>query len=536
MSKRFTGDGEQRERGKKIEDLLNETLQNRGQPLDRYEITAILEAKGWNDNRAAEEYGAENVFSLASELWELAHKGVVAGSFQKGERLSPLLYLLMVGRSFLRGTVFAFPMAISIFSMLILEYSLWSYEYLSLELATGIAIGTVMSFMVAGGFMQAIARRGFFYIGQSYYNMARKITFKFIKAGFVICLAISAVFMVFNLFFGVFPSRVSNIVLLYFFFLSAIWLSVTVMYVLKKELVFSLLLVAGIGFVFVFFGLLEMNIIFAQAIALSVVSLMSIILSVYFFSAAEKKMERGIVPALPRTSITIYTTLPYFSYGILYFTFLFLDRIVAWSTNNMYMPYIIWFRGTYELGLDLALFALILPMGFVEVVVSELTINLEAYQREFMSRDTHLLSRLYLKLYYKRMVLVVLISIASALLIYWGVGYLGNFLIFAEKFKLINVGKIRMVFIVALLAYAVLSVALMNALILFVVSQPEMALRSIGPALLGNFIVGFALSRWFDYYFAVFGLLAGAIIFLAFSTKYVRKVLGKLDYYLYAAS
>ena len=76
----------------------------------------------------------------------------------------------------------------------------------------------------------------------------------------------------------------------------------------------------------------------------------------------------------------------------------------------------------------------------------------------------------------------------------------------------------------------------MNVVILFALSQPSRVLKAIIPALLTNMIVGFLLSRWFDYHFAVLGLFVGSILLFYLSTKAVLKVIQNFDYYLYSAS
>lgn len=522
--------------GEKINNLLAEIRKRRLSPEDSYEITAILESNGWTDQKARDEFGVENVFALASVLWQLTGEGVKARLIGEEKKISVPAYLLMVTRSFLKGTLFALPMALSVVSMLTLRFSLWSYEYLTVEIATSIAIGTIMSFMAVGGFTQAIARRGFLYINQGYYNMARRITFYFVRIGYLFCLVISLAFLIFNFFFSIFPYRMTIMIVGYFFILSAIWLSVTIMYILDKEMAFTGLLVAGIGLVYVFFRLMHLNIILSQIISLISVAVAGIALAARFFINAERKEEKGISPSLPRSSITIYTILPYFAYGFLYFTFLYIDRIVAWSTSTSYMPYLIWFRGQYELGLDLALLALILPMGFIEVVVSEMMVNMEANQKKYLGHQLRNMGRYYLTIYYTRAAAVAVFSIISSALVYFVIDQVSNTYTLPIRADLMSNRTTVFVFISALVGYAILSVALLNSLILFSLSQPEMVDKAILFALLVSLLVGFPLSRWIDYSFAVFGMVAGSVVFLILSFRRVIKVLSKLDYYLYQSS
>ncbi|HSH68157.1 MAG TPA: hypothetical protein VLB84_20675, partial [Bacteroidia bacterium] len=68
-------------------------------------------------------------------------------------------------------------------------------------------------------------------------------------------------------------------------------------------------------------------------------------------------------------------------------------------------------------------------------------------------------------------------------------------------------------FVVALIAYSILAIALMNSVILFSLSQAEVVNRCILPSVTVSMLVGFLSSRWFDYDTAVFGLLAGTVVF-----------------------
>lgn len=518
-------------------DLLSEIKKRRIRPEDQYEIAAILESMGWNDDRAAHVFGSEDVFSLASDLWDAIGQNITFMPFAAAKGKNILVILFHVFRNFLRGLIFALPMAISVISMLTLRFSLWSHENLTLELATSIAIGTIMSFLTVGGFTQSIARRGFFYIMQDYYNMARKITFYFIKLGYILSLLITAVILVFNLFLEAFPLRMINVMLLYYFFLTAIWLSVTVMYILRKEFIFTGLLVVGILLVFIFFRLFELDIIVSQIISLIAVSMMGILLVIYYFIQAERKAEKGIAPTLPRKSITLYSVMPYFLYGFFYFLFIYTDRIIAWSTNDTnYMPYLIWFRGHYELGLDLALLTLMLPMGLIEVVVGSLMERLETSQKFCTMDEISTLATKYVRFYIKRMILVFVAAALCAYGIYLGIGWVdrnAHDLLYAD----LSAGSpTHFVLVFALAGYALLTIALMNAILLFSVSQPEMVNRSIFPAVIVNLVVGFLASRWFGYEHAIFGLLVGTLVFLALSTRNVLKVMKNLDYYLYATS
>jgi len=513
-------------------ELVDEVLKRHLYPEDKYEIAAIIESLGWNDNMAADVFGVDDVFALAANVWDALQAKILFVPVVHVDKIKFLKYLSMIVISFLRGTIFALPMAVSIFCMLTLRFSLWSYLYLSLENATSIAIGTILSFMAVGGFTQAIARRGFLYIGLGQYYMARKVTFSFLKIGYSFCFISAAAFLLFNIAFSVFPWRMTLITVVYFLFLCCIWLSVTVMYMLRKELVFTGLIIGGILIVFVLFEILKLNIILSQLIALTLVSIAGIVIALYFFIKEERKMEKGIKPLMPRFSIIFYTYIPYFIYGFLYFTFLFTDRLVAWSTNNLYMPYLIWFRGQYELGLDFSLITLVLPVGLIEVFISEIMISLEVDQKKYMVTEIKQMGRAYVWSYIKKIVFLTLFSLANAAALYLVMKRLGS----SIDLGIFSSSTTHFVFIWSVISYALLAVALMNALLLFCLSQPEMACKATLYAIIVNMFLGFVLSRWVDYSWAVVGLFAGTVVFVFFTLRRVLKVLNNLDYYLYTAS
>jgi hypothetical protein len=273
----------------------------------------------------------------------------------------------------------------------------------------------------------------------------------------------------------------------------------------------------------------------SQLIALIFISLLGLILVVYYFNVAERKMEKGIAVAMPKASIVLYSLAPYFKYGVLYFTFLFVDRIISWSTDGANMPYFIWFRGDYELGLDFALLMLIIPMGFTEVAVTRLMEKLEIIQKNSLSHETEDIKSQNFKTYVRSIILVGIVSTISAVVIYLGVVYLNNnqFLGY-DDLVLSNITIF--VFIIALASYLILCIALTNAVILFALSQPDLVTKVMLLSTVVNFVSGFLLSRWFGHEFAVFGLLLGSAIFAALTTKNVIKVMSNLDYYLYYAS
>lgn len=518
-----------------LKDLVNEVMDISFSPQDIYEVCAILESLGWNDSRAQEHYGAEDVFELAGFVWDQMDPGSHSVEFEKPEKRKFFESIRDMMQSFLRGLIFALPMGLSILSMLTLRFSLWSYQYLSTELATSIAIGTILSFMTVGGFTQAIARRGFFYIGQNFYNMAKKTTFYLVKLGYLVCITVAVLYIIINTVYYNFGLQMMSVILAYFLFLSANWLSVTVMNILKRQFTFTGLLLLGILLVYFFFRILKINIIISQLIALVIVSIIGYVLILYYFDKESARHDQVISPPLPKRSIMLNSLGPYFAYGFFFFTFLFVDRIIAWSTNNNYMPYIIWFRGDYELGLDFALLTLILPIAFGELIINELMKRLSLTLKNALNYEKTELNKEYILYYLSSMVLSFLSTVVSTVLIVLLVRYIVYYAPESLRTTYFFNDITWRVFYIALGSYSLLVIGLMNVMILFSLSQPHAAVKIMVRALLVNFLSGFFFSRWLSFEYAVLGLLFGVIVMVVLSIVQVLKLFKNLDYHLYAA-
>lgn len=518
-----------------LEDITDEILYQREKPSDHYEIAAILESNGWSDSRAMEVFGFENVFEMSKKIWETIRYKVAFAPFTPMKNINFREYPIAFLRNFFKGAVFAVPMAISVFAMLTIRFSLWSYESFNTAIATAIAIGTILSFLSIGGFTQAIARQGYGYIKQKYYEMAKMSTFFFVRLGYLLSISVVLILVLSNLFLHIFPWYMLTTIVLYYFILNAIWLSVTIMYILDKELIFSGLLILGIVIIFVLFKILGMEIIIAQLISLSIIALLGAFIAFYIFLHQAKRYKtKGMQPRLPRKTIILNTIALYFLYGFCYFTFLFADRVVAWSTSEAYMPYIIWFRGEYELGLDFALLILIIPMGFVEYIIRSMMESISGAQKDYYVYEVDKMHKRYRAMYFKRLLIMVIVSLLSGILVHFVL-----ILIRDDYFPIIDItisSTTYFVFIIALIGYAFTAMGLLNVELMFCVSQPKMANKCIIPALFTTILLGFALSRWIDYSYAVIGLAVGGILFFALGTLQVLKILKKLDYYLYMAT
>jgi hypothetical protein len=237
---------------------------------------------------------------------------------------------------------------------------------------------------------------------------------------------------------------------------------------------------------------------------------------------------------LPRDSITAYVVSPYFVYGIFYFGFLFLDRVIGWSASygGWRSPYIIWFRTPYEVGIDLALISLILTIAMLEYTIYEFATTIIPTQEKFdASLDVQEHNRTFKAFYFRQLILLLIVTVVS-------IFFTSMIVTWLRTLPWASVGDERItpfVFNWGMIGYAFLAWGLLNAVFFLSLSRPGFILRALGLACVVNIIVGFFLSRVISYEYSVIGLVVGGFVFGAVSTWYILRVLNSLDYYYYSA-
>jgi hypothetical protein len=515
------------------ETALGIVLQGGQIPHDHLHVTAILEMAGYNDRRAQQEFGYNDLFDMGEELFRQAQARVSVRKAEKMQWFAWHHWLWLGFIYFLRGLMFAMPMVVSVFAMLKVRYSLWSSVEFGSEQATGIALGTMGSFFVTGGFTQAMARRGLFYISQREYTLARRTSLRLMVVGMGVSILAGFGFGLLNLVIPFFPMRLISFAAPYYFFLCLLWLTITILYMLQQELLFTTITAAGIALVGYLFQYRHwVSIQRAQMIGLGSSTLVSLILAIWLFRRYERRADAGSGDnQFPRWSQVVRALVPYFVFGALYFFFLYLDRLLAWSAPSDFHPLPIWFDGPYELGLDWAILTLVAPLGLLELFINLFMKRLDHEVTVTPGVNWEHFNRRFQKLYVKQLVVLLVMSAISGWLVWLVIGPLKAFGYL--DVQVFDAPVTQFVFFIGAIAYVFLSIGLMNCLTLFSLNDPWPAVRSIGIAILVNLLVGFLLSREIASKYAVIGLLVGSIVFAAVGSIQVYRQLGRLDYILY---
>lgn len=518
----------------RVRALAEKVLSEIPQPKDHWEVAAQLEVSGIRDVDALQEYGCQDVFELAQQIAVLAHE-IPPRPPARPPRPRPLLWRFI--KDYTAGLLFSVPMAAQIFAMILFGYSLWAWVSFSSREATAIALGTVTSFIVTGGYTQAISRRGLFYIHQQEDILTKAICYRIFGVGLLTVAGVGVALFAVSGFFELLPVDMVLRAEIYYFLLSMLWLSFSILYMLRKQLQFAIITLAGILVVHVTTLILAWDMMAAHAAGLVAATVLSFLSGwITLFRRARRARREVAASELPRASMLVYVTAPYFWYGILYFVFLFADRMIAWSATpgRGILPFFIWFDSRYELGMDWALVCFLLTVGVLEFTIREFSERIIPTEQAVRADRIADFNRRFTRFYYSHLALFLVIACLSIAAAWTGINVLGE----SGAFPLVNVffnPVSESVFWWAAAGYVFLVFGLFNSVFLFALSRPGYVLRALIPALALNILVGYVLSRTVRYDLAVVGLTVGALAFLLISSFYAVRTFRSLDYYYYSA-
>jgi small-conductance mechanosensitive channel len=519
------------------QELVDFVLEQTGSPIDVWAVAATLESRGLRDVDARERFGEKDVFDLAEQLYAACRAQLHASPArdERQDRMSLTRRLARFGRFYLRGMFFAAPMVIQIASVLVLGFGLWSFLYFDERQATAVAIGTILSFVATGGFVQAIGRLGLFYSEQQSHILAMRVSYRLIRVGMLAAVALGLVWLGISVLSPQFPLDFVLVAVVYHLLLSALWLFMAVLYTLQLRLAIVGASIVGVAVIAVVLTI-------APGVGIYVAHWIGMGASNVFAWAWGRRVYRrraaGVsgsteLAKLPRDAILAYSVAPYFAYGILYFGFLFLDRLMAWSADDL--QYLVVFRTPYELGLDWALLSLIPTIALLEYTINEFSALIIPVQKRFSAFDLEGHNRYFQRFYRRQLTLLAAMAAASVVLTFNAVLWLRRFEESRQVRDFFADPITYEVYFLGAVGYALLVWGLMNGVLFFSLSRPFFVLRPLALGVAGGTAVGFLLSRTVEYWTAAAGLVVGAAIFAGLTARHVSRVLRDLDYYYYSA-
>jgi len=530
-------DGEEKKKGdvNELIDFVHEAVEL---PIDAWAVAAFLESKGLRDIDAINDFGKRHIFELAEEV----NAGVLEREINptqndeefelKGwSKLRAFIFF------YLKGTVFALPMTGQIIAILLLRYSLWAWLDFSVMAASLVAIGTISSFVITGGIVQALGRENTFYARQGNFILLERVCRQLLALGMTGAAIVSVVSVLSNTFVPYFELGGLLTALLYFCLLTPLWLFLAVLYSLKDNvpiLAVTLIGTAGVHFMMSFFEYLGIHI--AHAVGLVIANLCAAGWAHWRITKLKKDVDAKYQKSrVPRPAILFHIVKPFLAYGTLYFTFLFVDRLVGWSASTWRQPLFIWFRTSYELGMDWALISLVFTIAVLEYTINEFSRTIIPIQKHYAASNYKGHNGHFQRFYKRQLILLIVIAFLSVIFTYFAVSYLKNFDHIREVRDFFASPITYWTYWFASAGYSLLAIGLLNGLFFFSMAKPWVVVRCMQWALIVDVVVGYILSRAISYEYSVVGLVAGALVFAILTSKEARKAFKHLDYFYYSA-
>jgi hypothetical protein len=511
-----------------------------GNPLSVWAVAATIESLGIRDIDASADFGYSTVFDLAEDVFREIKKHIRGKYEEEAEAEFKLgdVYesFKLFFKHFGMGILFTMPMISQIVAIIIFEYALWAWFRFNVAQATMIAMGTIGAFIITGGFIQVLGRLVSKYMGEQNYYLSWRAIKAVVYFAIPLVLGIAALTFIVNIILPFYPQRMVSIGLTYFLLISTMMLSAAVLYASEQKLVIlaSILL----GTIAVAFGMevLDWGIYLSQWLGISLTAGIQIIYIVlYYFFKIRITRQQLYKQSLPKLEVSYYNTYRYFLYGFAYFSFLFVDRILAWSAGPPPPPYIIWFNTPYELGMDWALLSFIFTIALLEFIIHLFSHRIIPAQKKADISKLKKFNTYFSNFYSLQLVMLFFVGVISIVLTYYGVLSLRVFEDDYPEIRDFFANPITFrVFWMGSIGYLFLVFGLLNSLFFFTMNRPEFVLYSMFAALGANALTGYICSRVIGFEYAVVGLVVGSITFAAVTGLIGKRFFKHLDYFYYS--
>ena len=506
-----------------LQNLINSIYTNYPNVCDPWEIVAIIEALGYTDKAIEAEFGCPDALVLGQFIYaqrdQFPFVEIGTQPLRKIPELAEELKIFV--SQFSHSFVYTIPFII----LLVLNYLPveTKIDLLPPELNSLFGFVTMASLITSSGFVQMITRRGLFYIGLKDPVQANRICTPILLMGIFTTILLDSVGIIFGFYQGIAADGYIILAGIYYLILSTIWMLFAIVG-LQYRFAAPAILIGITCCFFIFRVFIKLSALEAQV---AMISIAFISLSILVISNHIKyrpiKPKFGKLVSLPQLSVLVYLLVPYFCYGIVYFGFIFADRLVANITTAGHYNLIGASNLDYQDSMDLALLNLLLIVPLVEYCSYKLIIYWYDRAKYMTLAESHSLGWLLQKKYW--------LSI-NRIFLYFG-------LLMAVTLVLLSIlqrsQSDNILTIIAGVGYLFFAIGLFNTVILLSLNRLSDVLSILTIAMLGDFIIGYLFSSLFGIYFAVIGLIIGALFFATKSTQQTLKAIDRAEYcYFYS--
>jgi hypothetical protein len=518
-----------------LDALADEVLTIVGSPIDAWAVAATLESRGLRDLDAVGRYDAANVFELAERVLARCRERPQPPPALPAPGGSRRAKALRFGGHLARGAFFFVSLALQLAALVVLGYSQWASTHFTLTQASVVALAAGASFIATAGCVQALG-----YLGPLFHEpgkdlLAERLTWRVVALGALGAAVLGGVLVVVNALAGwPYSHHLVRVGMTYYALLAALWLANGVLYMVRAYAGIAVATVLGIGLVALLHAGAGIGTFAAQWIALgvSVAAALAWAAVVLRRRARRTRGDLRLARFGPRRALVRAAT-PYLWYGTLYFALVFCDRLVAWTVGSHPLP--VWFDVRYELGLDLALIAVVPGLAFLEHTVEAFSAWLAPAQERRAAAAVALYNRDALRFYRRHLIGSLAFALAGVATACLGVLALDALDALGSLARYVHTGVSPRVFAWGAAGYVLLTWGLLNATFLLSLARAWLVVAPLVAAVLMDAGVGIALSRGNAYWEAAIGLTAGCATFAVLTTAIVLRTLRHSDYHYLAS-
>jgi hypothetical protein len=480
--------------------------------VDAWEATALIESLGYTDARVRREFGFSDTRAAGEYVYPFCKERV-----GPNERWAPPAEpaAAIFTRAAASTLIYATPW-LAVFIAQILRPDAMRAPT---RVAPALALALMFSLVTSGGFVQAIVRRGEFYVGLQQTGMARVVVEALLRAGIMVTALVGIVGVLVGWYFELFTWPALILGADAFVLMSVLWMICGGFAIRQQQWRVAIAFLAG----FVAFAAVRSaggDVIVSQLTASVAVVVAALLQVRRLFTDAGGAATPPRRVKLPQLSVVAYWTAPYFWYGTVYFAFLFADRLAAAAataavTDAFSVP------AAYNLGMELALLTLLVSASGVEVGGALFGRGFRAEAvRPFVGDAGSFAAAL--EGHYRRALSVTLAAFAGTAVLIAVVAL--------RALPETRTPEVWSTLVLGDAGYACLAIGLLNALVLFETRRPWAVVHALTTALLINLVAGYVLSHAFGSFHAADGLLLGAGYFAVRTRMIVRQTLKQPDY------
>ncbi len=529
-----------------IKELTANIKDKIGVPVNTMVVATAIESMGIRDKDTLTDFGQASIIVLAELIFnELRTAAEHRGAKNAKEKMVAELHqkelentnhfqtnLILLLKSFVLGITNLFPVLLQFMMIIFFGYSLWtSVDFNTLQ-STAVVLGVIVGMIISGGFVQVIGRQASFYWSYSDFEMTKKTINYILKKGtWAILIGLSLLFIL-NMFLSFYPNKVLIITFVYAFLIGLLILYLAPLYPIKQRWFISVAVFIGTTISIVLAKKTNLMIYFTHWIGLITVIGLSKLFQHLFFKRILHKTVK-IAQNKINTPVLLYHNYKYFFYGLFIYLFVFIDRILAWSSElDGLMPFVIYFKKDYELGMDIAIVSFLFMGGVLEYSVKVFTHFLDLQQRLTKYNEVKHFNGYFTMMYWRNVLILLVSSTVLFIITYFLItspwGYESRFHI-----KLLDLSYTVASF--GCIGYLFLAWGMMNSLYLFTLGRPTEPLKAIIIATVVNIITGFVFSRFVGYEYSVIGMVMGSLVFMVLTLKENVSFFKNLDYNYYSA-